>query len=260
MSSHREPDQSTHPSASDRSSEEHVRAKPRDASPAVVRRVTNGLRRRAFDALTRRQTVNPAAAASTLELWGNDYGGWVVPADEIDDDWICVCAGAGSDVSFESEILRRTGARVVSIDPFAVFAEQARNRVGESHRYSFRVAALTATDGPVTMTGRQDSVAGSVSAHGLHQGETFEIEGLTLPSLLAELEAPQAQLLKLDIEGSEYEVLGNADLAALGVRVLCVELHHTNGVRAGRALLRQLEAQGFTCVSRRGTDLTLVRR
>ena len=221
------------------------------------RRVANGLRRRSFDALMRRHVIHPAP--HPLELCGSDYGGWTIPIGEVRAGWVCICAGAGGDVTFEAELLHRTEARVVSVDPFSTFAKGARARLGHPHRYVFRVGALAAVAGTVSMTGRQDQEAGSVSAHGLHPGARFEIEAVTLESLLAELGESQVQLLKLDIEGSEYDVLRDADLVGLGVRVLCVELHHTAGLRAGRALLRSLEKQGLRCVHRRGSDFTLVR-
>jgi hypothetical protein len=51
------------------------------------------------------------------------------------------------------------------------------------------------------MVGRQDQERGSVSAVGLHAGETIVKAGRSIPSLMRELGDETVELLKLDIEG-----------------------------------------------------------
>lgn len=51
-----------------------------------------------------------------LEL-GSSYGGWVVPGQLIRPGWTCYCVGAGGDVSFDLELIRRYGATVRAVEP-----------------------------------------------------------------------------------------------------------------------------------------------
>ena len=48
---------------------------------------------------------------------GSEYGGYVIPSDLPDSSWVAYCGGVGEDASFETELARRYGCRVVAFDP-----------------------------------------------------------------------------------------------------------------------------------------------
>jgi FkbM family methyltransferase len=223
----------------------------------IVRKLASAARRRVFEARLRRERVRPWQ----ITHLGSDYGGWWVPADLIDESWICYSAGAGADVSFDSELVERFGATVRGFDPFHLFGTRAIEAVGDAERYSFHVVALAAEDGPLEVYGRQDLVKGSVSAVNLYGVDSEHVvSGRSLPSLMRELGDQRIDLLKLDIEGSEYEVLEPLDLPSLGIRVLCVELHHNEPARRAKALLGRLRDQGYEVIFRGGgSEFTLLR-
>jgi len=218
------------------------------------------LGRRWFEASLRRLSVDPYSGR--LQRLGSEYGGWVVPIDLIDESWTCYCVGAGSDVTFDLALLRDYRARVRTFDPFHIFGEQAREAAGDDPRFSFHEVAIAPSDGPLVMFGRQDEESGSLSAENLYgTGSSFVKPGRSLASLAAELGDDAVDLLKLDIEGSEYAVLGSLDPLALGVRVLCVELHHTLPPRVAKQHVERLRSLGYDLVYRaHPVALTFVRR
>jgi len=78
---------------------------------------------------------------------------------------------------------------------------------------------------------------------------------------MAEPGDERIDLLKLDIEGSEYEVLPTLDLRALGVKVFATQLHHTGSVRDARELITRLRENGYEAVAcRSAVKLTFARR
>jgi FkbM family methyltransferase len=220
-------------------------------------RLHRALRRRWFSARLRRVPVH---AREGLEKLGSEACGWVVPVDLIDSSWTCWCVGAGPDVTFDLALLERFGARVRSFDPFYIFREMAEREAGDDPRYSFHEVAVAARNGPLLMYGRQDLEHGSVSAVNLYGApQSFERPGRTLASLKTDLGDERVDLLKLDIEGSEYDVLAATDLGALGVRVLCVELHDSVPAPHAVALVERIRGQGYTLVHREDpTDMTFV--
>jgi FkbM family methyltransferase len=218
----------------------------------------SALQRRWFE---RRMSQVPTEPYPRLVELGSDWGGWIVPDDLIDESWTCYCVGAGSDVSFDLALIERYGARVRCIDPFHVFLEQAERQADGDPRITFHEVALSTQDGPLQMFGAEDAASGSLSAANLYRTERLVTKpGRSLPSLMAELGDERADLLKLDIEGSEYDVLSALELPPLGVRVLCVELHPSRTVREAREQLDALRAQGYRVVSCKSpASYTLVR-
>jgi FkbM family methyltransferase len=223
-------------------------------------RLRDAVRRRRFARVMAQVPLLPYAGLVAL---GTEYGGWVVPAELIDAQWTCWCVGAGSDVSFDVRLLA-LGARVRSFDPFELFKRQAEAEAGNSERYSFHVCAIAPEDGPVTMYGRQDEEAGSVSGVNLYHVDTaFEKEGRSLHSLKEELGDERIDLLKLDVEGMEYDLLETLDPSELGVRILCIEFHPSDDAGPERAMaaIERLRTQGYEPVNAQdGTDFTFVSR
>jgi FkbM family methyltransferase len=206
----------------------------------------------------RRMRSLDVSAVPGLKKLGSSDAGWTVPADSIDASWTCWCVGAGADVTFDIDLLNRHGARVRSFDPFHVFGEMAQRQANDNPLYSFHEVAVAPADGPLIMWGRQDLEQGGVSAVNLYgTRQSFERPGKTLATLKNELGDERVDLLKLDIEGSEYDVLENADLKALGVRVLCIELHGSVPARRAIDLVDGIRSQGYMLVHREDpVDLT----
>ncbi len=208
-------------------------------------RLAYALRRRAMLAAIRA----PLRARGDLERLGTDYGGWTVPADLVQPGWRCLCAGAGIDVSFDLALAAR-GATVITVDPTDEAREHAA-RVDADGRLDFVQAALWHSDGELEMF---------VAAHPDHRtlsSDDLQRTGRSVTVAARGLRGFGAlDLVKLDIEGAEYDVL---PLIGADVRVVCVELHPTRGVRTAVRAVRTLRAAGFELVARRGADFTFVR-
>jgi len=216
----------------------------RKLRPAKVR---NALRRRRFEYQVPRMQFSDAPGLIDL---GTSYGGWTVPVELIEPSWVCYCVGAGGDISFDLELIRRYGVEVRTFDPVADYVESAQQQGAAEPRFSARQAAIATVDGPIRMQVTHDPQSRSVSAAGLYESEDFiEVPGRTLPSLMAELGDERIDLLKLDIEGAEYEVLPTIDMRALGVKVFAAQLHHTGSVGEARALIAGLDEQGYEPVA-----------
>jgi FkbM family methyltransferase len=208
-------------------------------------RLRYALRRRAM--LTALRLAVPLTERPKLARLGSQYGGWTIPADLPRADWTCLCAGAGIDVSFDLELARRFGARVITIDP----TDEARANATQYAELEFVQAALWSADGELELFVAADPDHRTLSSDDLQDtGRSVRVQARGLASL------PAAELVKLDIEGAEYEVLPHVGPAT---RVLCVELHPTRGIAATVRATRRLTRDGFRLVARHGSDFTFVR-
>jgi FkbM family methyltransferase len=233
-----------------------MRLRPQQLHPAKVRKA---LRRRWFE---RRLEHNlPRRAPGVVEL-GSDYGGWLVPAGLLGRSWVCYCVGAGGDISFDLELIRKFDATVRAFDPVDAYVRSSLEQAGDEPRFSAHQAALATVDGPIRMQVTHDQQSRSVSAAHLYDTESFvELPGRTLQTLMAELGDDHVDLLKLDVEGAEYSLIPTLNLRSLGVKVFAVQLHHTGSVSDARALIRQLDEEGYEAVGcRPAVKLTFARR
>jgi FkbM family methyltransferase len=216
----------------------------RKLRPAKVR---TAIRRRWFE---HRLSRLPLHSTPSLVDLGSAYGGWIMPGALIEPSWICYSVGAGGDISFDLELIERYGVTVRAFDAVAGYVEEAAAQAGEEPRFSARQAAVTIKDGPVRMQVTHDPQSRSVSPTHLYESsKSIELPGRSLRSLMDELGDERIDLLKLDIEGGEYQLLSALDLRALGVKVFATQLHHTGSVREARALIARLGEQGYDPVA-----------
>ncbi len=225
--------------------------------PAKIR---TGVRRRWFEHQMERTPLRKMDGL--LTLGDPSYGGWVVPGGLIRPDWVCYSVGAGGDISFDMNLIERWGVRVRSIDPVPDYVRRALEEASGDERLTAHQYAIATSDGPVRMQLTHDPNSESVSPVGLYDSQSYvEFDGRTLPSLMAELGDASIELLKLDIEGGEYDVLPALDLRALGVQVFATQLHHVASVARARALVSVLAAQGYEPVAcHPAVKLTFVQR
>jgi FkbM family methyltransferase len=212
--------------------------------PAKLR---SALKRRWFEHLASR--VEMRHLSGLIEL-GSAYGSWIMPGDVIDASWTCYLVGAGGDVTLDLELVRRYGVTARSFDPVLDYVERATYDGRGEPRFSAHHVAIVAADGPVRMQVTHDAQSGSLSAADLYDSHSYiEVPGRSLQTVMAELGDERIDLLKLDIEGSEYELFPKLDLENLGVKVLAVQLHHNGSVRAARRLMSALDEQGYDLVA-----------
>ena len=87
----------------------------------------------------------------------------------------------------------------------------------------------------------------------------MEVRCRSLSSLLRELDHDRIDMLKLDVEGAEYEVLDAALREGVDFGVLCVEFHKAPSIAPMVEMTARLEAAGFEPVTLAGFDVTFVR-
>lgn len=222
-------------------------------------KIRNALRRRWFEHQLERTPLSQAP--DVVEL-GSPYGGWLIPSGLIEPASLCYSVGAGGDISFDLALIERYDATVRAFDPVADYVQAATAQAGEEPRFSIHEAAVATSDGPLRVQVTHDPGSRSVSAARLYESAAYvELPGRTLRSLMDELGDDHIDLLKLDIEGAEYELLPTIDLRELGVKVFATQLHHNGSVRDARGLIAHLRDRGYEPVAcRPKVKLTFARR
>jgi len=172
-----------------------------------------GLAGRIKRKLLGQKPVRPVTMRRETERLGSAYGGWVVLPDQLDERSVVYSAGVGEDTSFDEALIERFGCRVHAIDPTpkAHAHIDRRRAVGAlDERFECLPYALGAGDGHATfrLPANDGHVSGSMEADAAGLGEqTLDVEVRSLASIARELGHERIDLLKVDIEGSEYQLI-----------------------------------------------------
>jgi FkbM family methyltransferase len=147
---------------------------------------------------------------------------------------VIVDAGAYTGLSAAYFASRYPGATVIAIEPDGTnFDMLVRNTSGLANVHAIR-AALWSSSGSVELTDpgagawafRVAETGDSGSARpGLAEVTRNQVPAITISEIMAQYSLSCIDLLKLDIEGSEKEVLASSAPWIADVRAICIELH-----------------------------------
>lgn len=186
----------------------------------------------------------------TIELGGDggvhNYGAWAIPASlHLDAGSIVYSAGIGFDISFDRALIERFGCVVNACDPGDAVAEFVRQQ-HLSPEFLFEQVALGTTDGNIGYTplGPSGGVSALVAAEST---ETFFLPTKTLRTLMNQRGHKRIDLLKMDIEGAEYDVVDHMITEGILPDCILVEFHHLqlNMHKRTRASVERLKAVGY---------------
>ena len=154
---------------------------------------------------------------------GTTYGGWWTPVGVLEDAPVCLCAGAGEDISFDAALAEEHACTVITVDPTPRAIEYvAAHQPGG--RFTFLPVGIAATSGPQRFYSPRNPEHVSHSMVNLRGTDSyFEAECLSPADLLERAGCGEPDLVKLDIEGAEHQVLPAMFAAGLRPTVLCVE-------------------------------------
>ena len=214
-------------------------------------------RRRSFQA--RLPKLVELGRRADIEHLGSRYGGWPVPVGLLDGRSRAYCVGAGMDVSFDCALIDKFGCEVHSFDPTDGAAGYVRALGARGPR--FHQLAVWTRDGTLRMHRAANPAHIALSAVNLQRTDTaVEVACRTIDSIRRELGHERIDLLKLTVDGGEYELLPSLRLRQWRTRVLVVAFHHNRPPRAAVDAIAALAAEGMVPVARRDTAFTFVRR
>lgn len=186
--------------------------------------------------------------------------------DEMDSAFVClealtgtsggvciVSAGIGDQINFELDVLKRLQEKnvvLLAIDPTPKALQFLRS-VELPVNVKVIPYALCAEDKKVefSLPDEEGWVSGSAEAlneDGRRLEKIIEVEGKKLSTILKENGLQKIDLLKLDIEGSEFAVLDNILSEGIDIKQMTIDLHHQYMVK-NKDLLKKLIKKLHEC-------------
>lgn len=180
-----------------------------------------------FRRLLRRPMHRPDLRLSYVVL-GTDYGGWPLLPEYIDADSVIYSFGIGEDISFDLAAIDRYGCHVFGFDPTPKSQAWLSTQILPKN-FIFYPVGIAAEDGEAEffVPAVDEHVSFSVSpAQQAHGSRSIKAEVMRLETIISRLAIPSPDVLKMDIEGFEYDVIRDILNGSLRPKLILVEFHH----------------------------------
>ena len=193
---------------------------------------------------------------------------WTFIPDMIDANSVIYSLGVGDNIDFDLEIIRRFGASVFAFDP-TPYAMQWVEEQELSERFIFKPWAASGEDGTLRLYRRTNKRGKKAKVMWTAEGEAgdttdfIDSPAYTIDSIMNALEHERVDILKMDVEGAEYEILEGLQNAKRPPKQLLVEYHHRFpgiGKEKTAASIRKLRDIGYKIfdVSETGREVGFV--
>jgi len=197
-------------------------------------------------------------------------GGWWFTADALNSESIVYSLGVGDEINFDLSIIEKYGVNVFAFDPTPNSVDML-DASKTPEKFHFHPWAVTATDGSLKFYPRlkKDGTKSDVMFTMIPEEETkddvIEVPAYSLATITEKLAHSRIDVLKMDIEGAEYEVLdGLLDSPVLPTQLL-VEFHHRfveNGLQRTYDIIDRLRAAGYKiiAISEIGREISFLKK
>ena len=135
---------------------------------------------------------------------------WIIPRLKPSPSCICYCAGVGEDIEFELGLIKQFQAKVFAFDPTPRAISFIQRTSPDLSAFTFMPVGLWSSNSVLKFFAPENPqhVSHSVFKVGMRDAY-FDAPCKTLSSLMHELGHTRIDILKMNIEGAEYEVLKN---------------------------------------------------
>jgi FkbM family methyltransferase len=213
-----------------------------------------------------RDLIVPVQDHRATEYHGTNYGGWAVVPEALSSAAVVYSVGVGDDVAFDLSLIQRYGLTVHAFDPTPRSIAWVRSQSLPA-RFVFHEIGLGDHDGKLTLF--PPAKASHMSFSMVNRATTGSHDGLELPvrrlsTMMRELGHARIDMLKMDIEGAEYDVLRSLDEDGIYPTQILVEFHHRffpDGIARTRAAIQRLNTRHYrlVAVSPSGEEFTFLR-
>lgn len=181
---------------------------------------------------------------------GSGYGGFYVHLPSLKDGGIVLSFGVGEDISFDLNLMAAKKVQVYCFDPTRGVDQFIMPYTEKYELLSFTPVGLSARDGEDLFFPPENTnhVSCSVVLNQQTKDRAYKVQMKRLSTILQEKNISKIDLLKIDIEGAEYEVIPDILEENIDVKQLQMEIHpdlFPDGKKKTRELIKKLNQHGF---------------
>lgn len=187
------------------------------------------------------------------ERFGSEYGGWDVITTSIDTRSVVYSFGVGEDVSFDTALIEKFSLTIHAFDPTPKSIEWVK-RQRFSERFVMHDYGIAAFDGDTSFNPPEnpEHVSYTLLDRLSTKAKAISVPVKRLKTIMKELGHDHIDVLKLDIEGAEYDVIKDISKSGIRPRQILVEFHHRFpgvGIKRTKDAIEGLRFMGYQLFS-----------
>jgi len=194
---------------------------------------------------------------------------WLYIPELLDENSIVYSLGVGDLINFDLDLIRDHGVTVHAFDPTPFAADWVASQ-SLPGRFVFHPWAASGSDGTlrlyrrVSTRGKRSGVMWTAEDNAGDAADFIDAPALTVQTIMRKLGHDGVDLLKMDVEGAEYDILAGLEKAHPLPRQLLVEYHHRFpgiGLQRTADSIAALRGLGYRIsgVSETGREVSFVR-
>lgn len=180
---------------------------------------------------------------------GNDYGGFYVASDFLNQESVIYSFGIGEDISFDTKLIGLYSCIVHGFDPTPRSISWI-NLNTTPNKFIFHDYGIDIVNGEKTffLPENTNFVSGSIHQTNHLKTKGIKVQMRNLETICNELGHSKIDVLKIDIEGSEYDIIPYLLSMNLPIDQLLIEFHHRffeDGFSKTKEVLAMLRNNGY---------------
>ncbi|MGM0377269.1 MAG: FkbM family methyltransferase [Bacteroidota bacterium] len=200
--------------------------------------------------LSPRKVFIPVQHKIEKEWTGSDYGGFYVHMPALNESSVVLSFGVGEDVSFDRQLIENRQVKIYAFDPtpgVEKFVHSLEEKTGNFHFFPVGLGVKDRNEWFYPPE-NPEHISGSVVPREATREKAFPVQMKTLSTIVAEADIGRFDVLKLDIEGAEYDVIPQVLHSGFKPPQILVEVHpgfFPDGRKRTRELVKLLNDYGY---------------
>jgi FkbM family methyltransferase len=193
----------------------------------------------------------PLVHKCNARWYGSSYGGFFVHPDVLTKKSVVYSFGIGEDISFDEAIIKRHNCEVFGFDPTPKSINWIKAKKDLPQNFHFFDYGVDTQTHHVTfyLPKNEAYVSGSLlRTTNVSESAAIEVPMKKYSDIVSELQHSQIDVLKMDIEGSEYAVVEDILNGPVEIKQLLIEIHERffpDGKEKTEKLFKVLHQNGY---------------
>lgn len=224
------------------------------------------LAKRVVDTILKKDLIRRKQISIKYDIIGNKDASFAVASNSLKQDSVVYSFGVGTDVSFDAGLIKMYNLKVYAFDPTPKSLEWIKKNNSLPDGFIFNPWGISDEDKMEKFYPPSNDAYDSFSIGNIQNTDKsyVECQVYRLKTIKKKLNHSKVDLLKMDIEGQEYDVLNDIlDSDDLSPQI-AVEFHHRfikSGANKTKDVIKKLNGKGYKIfyVSENGEEYSFIK-